>query len=96
MIIYKPYQVDNDSLALLTSVSKSSEASLHLLKSTIFNMFTFLSADIDECLEGTHNCNLTLANCTNTPGSFRCECIAGYSGDGVTCIGIYLWFSTLL
>ena len=23
------------------------------------------------------------ANCTNTPGSYRCDCNTGYSGDGV-------------
>ncbi|CAH1799684.1 unnamed protein product [Owenia fusiformis] len=40
--------------------------------------------DIDECAQGTHNCHQD-ANCTNTDGSFGCNCNPGYSGDGVTC-----------
>ena len=27
------------------------------------------------------------ATCVNTVGSYRCECIRGYAGDGFTCIG---------
>ena len=42
--------------------------------------------DVDECLEGTHNCS---AECMNIPGGFLCECSSGYllSEDGVSCIG---------
>ncbi|KAI8511664.1 hypothetical protein Bbelb_107640 [Branchiostoma belcheri] len=40
--------------------------------------------DIDECAEGTHNCN-PHATCTNTPGSFTCACNQGYFGDGFYC-----------
>lgn len=43
--------------------------------------------DIDECDIETDNCD-TNANCTNTPGSFTCVCLAGYEGDGVTCADI--------
>ena len=42
--------------------------------------------DIDECVTGTHNCNES-ANCTNTNGSFTCQCKEGYTGDGVDCEG---------
>ena len=45
----------------------------------------FLSG-IDECSEGTHNCNV-LAACTDTPYAFRCTCYAGYTGNGVACNG---------
>jgi formylglycine-generating enzyme len=41
-------------------------------------------ADIDECSNGTHNCDAH-ATCTNAPGAFACACHAGYMGDGVTC-----------
>ena len=40
--------------------------------------------DIDECSLGTDNCSEN-ADCENFPGSFTCECHAGYEGDGVTC-----------
>ena len=40
--------------------------------------------DIDECSRNTHNCNQN-AECSNTPGSFTCACLAGYRGDGVKC-----------
>ena len=44
-------------------------------------------SDMDECKQGTDNCHDTLAECINTDGSFKCQCIEGYSGDGVTCVG---------
>ena len=44
-------------------------------------------SDINECAtDDANNCH-TNAACTNTPGSFTCTCIHGYTGDGVTCIG---------
>jgi len=51
--------------------------------------------DDDECLMGTHNCNAN-ANCTNTIGSFNCTCNSGYSGNGVSCSGMFFVFSHLL
>ncbi|KAF3980669.1 MAG: hypothetical protein HFP76_00900 [Methylococcales symbiont of Iophon sp. n. MRB-2018] len=27
------------------------------------------------------------ANCTDTDGSYECRCEAGYTGDGVACVG---------
>ena len=49
------------------------------------NIYCCSCIDINECTAGTHNCHPTLATCTNTPGSFTCQCIAGFNGDGVTC-----------
>jgi cysteine-rich repeat protein len=40
--------------------------------------------DINECDLNTDNCDANAA-CTNTAGSFTCECNDGYSGNGVTC-----------
>ena len=42
--------------------------------------------NLNECT--TDNCD-TNAVCTNTPGSFTCMCNQGYSGNGLTCIGIH-------
>ena len=50
-------------------------------------MTNVMFADIDECTAGTHNCPATVADCVNLPGSFTCECVAGYTGDGFTCTG---------
>ena len=42
-------------------------------------------ADIDECApNGTNDCDIN-ALCTNTAGSYTCECNPGYTGDGETC-----------
>ena len=43
-------------------------------------------SDVDECTSGTHDCD-TNAACTNTLGSFSCQCHTSshYYGDGKTC-----------
>ena len=40
--------------------------------------------DFDECMETEHNCHKH-ATCVNSEGSYRCECNAGYRGDGFEC-----------
>lgn len=42
--------------------------------------------DIDECTTKTHNCSEN-ATCTDTAGSFVCECKAGFTGNGTYCQG---------
>ena len=51
------------------------------------NTISFVLLDIDECLSGSHACDVT-ANCTNTYGSHDCTCKEGYTGDGQSCQGI--------
>lgn len=38
--------------------------------------------DYDECSSNMHSCS-PASICRNTPGSFECECLAGY--EGVSC-----------
>ena len=42
------------------------------------------TTDIDECLRQLHNCSEN-ALCTDTIGSFECDCFNGYMGNGVNC-----------
>ena len=44
--------------------------------------------DVDECTEQSHECS-SKANCTNTPGSYNCQCHVGYllKEDGKNCSG---------
>ena len=50
------------------------------------NQNLYLFSDVDECTLNTDNCDIN-AECTNTVGSFECDCNSGFSGDGVTCSG---------
>lgn len=43
-----------------------------------------LLTDIDECLDGTHACDIN-AECLNTIGSYECVCILGFTGNGRQC-----------
>jgi len=51
---------------------------------TAFVLSVCTDADIDECATDNGGCN-DQATCTNTAGSFTCECLPGYDGDGITC-----------
>lgn len=49
-----------------------------------------LLQDVDECAAPAEPCGPGHL-CTNSPGSFRCECKAGYYFDGIsrTCVGTW-------
>ena len=46
----------------------------------------YIYTDTDECEVGLHNCS-PHAVCINTRGSFECECLPGFTGNGATCEG---------
>ena len=41
------------------------------------------NVDIDECEDDPDPCHAD-ATCTNTPGSYECDCNAGFTGNGIT------------
>uniref|UniRef100_A0A8C3TT75 Epidermal growth factor n=1 Tax=Catharus ustulatus TaxID=91951 RepID=A0A8C3TT75_CATUS len=45
-------------------------------------------SDIDECAVHMDRCNRSVSNCINTEGGYVCECLEGYTGDGVHCYDI--------
>lgn len=51
----------------------------------LYCMYTF--AEIDECLEGTHNCSEN-ARCEKVAGGYTCVCGTGLEWNGNTCTGI--------
>ena len=50
----------------------------------IFLILSTLSfhSDVDECSSDVDYCH-TFADCTNTAGSYVCQCRDGYHGDGI-------------
>ena len=48
------------------------------------NCNSLVFVDVDECIVGSHDCHPD-ANCTNSPGSFSCQCKPGFLGDGKNC-----------
>ena len=53
----------------------------------------FILSDIDECVEGLHNCSID-AFCNNTNGSNNCTCKPGFVGNGRDCEGSVLSITT--
>ena len=49
------------------------------MKVTIF-------ADIDECLNESDECHEN-ATCMDTVGNYSCQCLSGFSGNGLICSG---------
>ena len=53
----------------------------------MFNIKTYYLTDINECDTDNGGCE---HNCTNTPGSYQCQCREGYetNNNGRNCTGI--------
>ena len=57
-------------------------------KTRFRSLSCLLLQTLTNALRDPHTCDGN-ANCTNTDGSFKCQCKIGFSGDGKTCRGIY-------
>ena len=59
------------------------------ITSRMLSLFSLFLSDIDECLTENGGCNQT---CVNKPGSFECQCSAGYAlgDDGKSCSGMFM------
>ena len=57
----------------------------------IFHLLIILHLiDIKECVKGSHNYS-PVAQCVDVPGSFRCICIYGFTGNGIESTGRSPW-----
>lgn len=57
-------------------------------------MYIVSVIDIDECMEGTHDCDVN-ANCVDIQGSYICTCKENYTGNGTYC-GMYAYIFIIL
>ena len=82
-------------IVIIESICQWQETLSSSTKDTIFNLALCLNInnlstcndynlDIDECNWNTCDLNAT---CTNTIGSYMCDCFSGFSGDGKDCYG---------
>ena len=82
-----------DGVGVFTGLNKAS-IKLNINKSKernteyweVFLYFSFFSVDVDECSNGNDPC-YSQATCSNTDGSFTCNCNSGYSWNGTSCQG---------
>ena len=59
---------------------------LHLFKPLTIQL-SF--SDIDECFTGMNLCHIN-ASCLNKDGTYECECLPGFFGDGLNCSSMLL------
>ena len=89
--MFSVYYTNHNNI-LIKMLSEKLLATGQQLRSTfvvtncLFNNFL----DINECTKLSSLCHQN-ANCINANGSYSCQCLTGYSGDGkVDCTGIVL------
>ena len=61
------------------------EHTVEVFTSTYTSIALYLSPiDIDECSMGNNSCHVN-STCFNTDGSYECECLDGFMGNGFNC-----------
>ena len=73
--------------------SNNTTESPPIFKVTIIIKYIYVFSDIDEC-KGNHSCHVN-ATCTNTNGSYVCECRPGFNGNGQNCTGEFNLFAVI-
>ena len=58
----------------------------YIFISIVWHTETVIVSDVDECSSTEPPCD-THATCTDTTGSYICECVEGFSGNGTICEG---------
>ena len=71
-----------------TEIHTQTHSTILIVMCEYYYKIFVLATDINECYEGTHNCD-PLANCVDTDGSYTCECRIGYTGTGWACSSKY-------
>ena len=68
----------------MATLEMDSTALVHVPVVLIYNILSCCT-DIDECAEQSDQCDEAHADCSNTIGSYECECNVGFTGDGRHC-----------
>ena len=58
----------------------------YIFISFVWHTETVIVSDVDECSSTEPPCD-THATCIDTTGSYICECVEGFSGNGTICEG---------
>lgn len=91
------------AIRVMESLVKVQSLDLNTYKNLILCLNIKPFTDVDECA-GANLCDVR-AVCSNTEGSYTCQCEEGYSGNGTHCEGTYmlccvvltcLWSHTLM
>ena len=54
--------------------------------SEFYEQSKLIFQDVDEC--GDTNLCSDFAQCADVQGAYRCQCLTGYEGDGISCFDI--------
>ena len=73
-------------LSNISSCKRFQTKFLEKNNNSLFQTILSPHADVNECMSGSHRCS-PFASCHNNNGSYRCQCIDTYTGDGKTCRG---------
>ena len=79
-----PLQVVKNTCVFRTKKNANEQSCHRVAFIAGYRCFEYLCNDVNECRESSHTCSAD-ATCLNNPGSFRCTCWPGYTGNGFNC-----------